>query len=160
MQIGYVHVQGALQGDLPAVLEVLRRRRGLVDGGVFEFVPLVFVGRFFADPFEPFGTLGQHGPFGEDWLGVWPRDGEAPVYQMSGEFRLRVLVCVLAVEVVCSYEGAFLCPTSAFAADDWINVAVLPLRGGCTTHPVKWQWFRTLHCRADTGGDSKAPLKI
>ena len=39
---------------------------------------------------------------------------KAPVNQMSGEFGLRVLICVLAIEVGCPYEGALLCPISVF----------------------------------------------
>ena len=39
-------------------------------------------------------------------------DGKAPVDQMSGEFGLRVLICILAIEICCPYKGAFLRSTS------------------------------------------------
>lgn len=82
----------------------------MLDWRVFEFEPLAFLGRFFADRFEFFRTAGQDCPFCEDWCGVRRGDDKAAVDQMSGELGLRVLVCVLAVEVGSPDKGAFLSP--------------------------------------------------
>ena len=49
---------------------------------------------------------------------------------MSGEFGLRVLVCVLAVEVGRAYEGAFLCPTLVFGCKFGRCQAVYTFAGG------------------------------
>ena len=49
---------------------------------------------------------------------------------MSSGFGLCVLICVLAVEVSCSYEGALLCPVSAFGSKYGLQMGIRTFAGG------------------------------
>lgn len=92
-------------------------RRCIRDRCVFQFKRFTLFGSLLADPLKLLRTLRHDCPFREDWRGVRRGDCKASVNQMSGEFRLRVLIRILAVEVGCSYEGAFLFPMSVVATE-------------------------------------------
>lgn len=87
-------------------------------------------GGLFADAFELFRALGHDDAFGEDGRGARRGDGEAPVDEMSGEFGLRVLVCVLAVEIGGAYKGAFLFPMLVFGCNSGLCQVVYTFAGG------------------------------
>ena len=107
-QSGCVHIQSTLQCYLIA----FKIGRCILEWGVFEFKPPAFLGRLFADPLEVSRAAGQDCPFCEDWCRVRRGDDKAAVDQMSSELGLRVLVCILSVEVGSSDKGAFLFPMS------------------------------------------------